>query len=845
MGFPDRQFGGYRPRALTEASAPIGEIEARPSPKSALKSQHDTPLPFSLVVGMFVLSGSAGLIDQLCFSKYLGYIVGSTAYAVSAVLAAFMAGLALGAHFGGRLSPRVARPLFAYGLLELLVAGFVALTPIAFSSLTPLYKILVGWAPNSFALISVVRWLLAMLVVIVPTMAMGATLPLLSRALGQRGARATSIDDRARQRRLGALYAANTLGGALGALGAAYFIVPALGLSNTLFLAAAISALVGASGLVLGRALRVGLVVDAPAVSGERPRLDHAPVRRELTLLTVLAFWSGALVFTAEVIFTHLLALIIGNSVYAFGLILAIFLCCLFFGATAATRAQQRFGDWALPLSLAASALALAVTLPLWDELPILFSGSGEIFTTFEARELFRGLVAFGILLLPTTLMGLTFPLLLQRIARYQTVGALVGRLTAVNTLGAVVGALVAGYLLLPHLGSESSLTGVVLCFAALAGYTSWVLATPAHVPLGLAAAAALFGLLGPRWDLARLTEGSNVYFRGAEEPDRILMMREDAHGGVTTVTETNGVRTLYTNGKFQGNTGWEMNAQRYFAHYPCLFIDNFDHALVIGLGTGTTTGTLTRYPWQRIDVVEISPDIERAARNYFADANHHALEDPRVHLHLDDGRNYLLLDDQHYDLISMELSSIWFAGASSLYSREFYQLVRARLKPDGRFQQWVQLHHVLPVDFATILQTLRAEFEHVALFYGGGQGILTASRKPLKASLAKIAAHERDPGIHPTLPQVMLADGSVELRRLPDLLGDMLVMDADLDAFLLAVARENDRPLDSLVSTDDNLYLEYATPRGNVLPWETRERLVDRILGFRREQTLRALYEP
>jgi spermidine synthase len=222
-------------------TAPASSVDTSlPAPTSS----RATAIPFWVPVALFVVSGATGLVDQLCFSKYLTYIVGSTAHAVSAVLAAFMAGLALGAHFGGRLSLKTQRPLLAYGVLELIVAASVALTPLAFGALTPLYVSLAKAAPGSLAALSAMRWLLAMVVVIVPTAAMGATLPLLSRALGD-GAAATRAEALRRERQLGTLYAANTFGGGVGALLAAYVVLPALGLSRTLLAAAAFSALVG------------------------------------------------------------------------------------------------------------------------------------------------------------------------------------------------------------------------------------------------------------------------------------------------------------------------------------------------------------------------------------------------------------------------------------------------------------------------------------------------------------------------------------------------------------------------------------------------------------------------
>lgn len=784
------------------------------------KSVEKAP-PFGLILTLFVVSGAAGLIDQLCFSKYLSYVVGSTAYAVSAVLSAFMTGLALGAFLGGRFSRRVQRPLLVYGVLELVVAVTVALSPAAFGALAPLYAAVARLAPGSLVVLSALRWLAALLIVVVPTTAMGATLPLLSRLLPVSGldAQASAL----RERRLGALYASNTAGGALGALLAAYLILPELGMSATVLLSAFGSACVGGLAIWYGRSTPASIPPSEPGISGVR---DAKGIVKDAFTSYVVAATSGALVFAAEVIFTHLLALIIGNSAYAFGLILAAFLTCLFLGAWGAARVHKRFGEAALPFGLLVSGLALALSLPLWDELPLVFDGTGQSFSSFAAREAMRGGIAFSMLLVPTAFMGLTFPLLLQRVAGSDDLGFWIGRLTTVNTLGAVLGSLATGYWLLPALGSERALFAVALVFAAAGVLTTRFAAGKARLlAYALAGASLLVWFVTPRWDLARLTAGTNVYFEGWTEPDEVPFVRDDVLGGVTTVTRTKDVYTLYTNGKFQGNTGWEMNAQRFFAHYPSIFVSRFDRALIIGLGTGTTLGTIAAYPWQKLELVEISPAIVEAAERYFGGVNGGALHDPRLTLHLADGRNFLLVEQRRYDMISMELSSIWFAGAASLYSQEFYHLVRQHLTEGGVFQQWVQLHHVRRKDFATIVHTLRSVFPHVALFYGGQQGILVASMRPLAASEARVLELQERPQVLAKTPGH---------RPLMSLLDDVLVAGADLDRFLEDSAREAGQPLSELVSTDGNLYLEYATPRGNVLPWSAREELVQKISEFR-----------
>ncbi|MGE3674331.1 MAG: spermidine synthase, partial [Polyangiaceae bacterium] len=634
-----------------------------------------------------------------------------------------------------------------------------------------------------------------------------------------------------KEKRLGKLYAANTLGGAIGALFAAYWILPLLGLAGTLIASALGSAAIGVLAMQQGSRLEAPQVPDE-AETGERRSVG--------LLLPVLAFASGALVFACEVIFTHLLALIIGNSAYAFGLILAVFLICLFVGASVAPRVHLRFGSAALPIGLAAAAFGMAVTLPAWDRLPMLFGGLGDHVTSFAGREAVRAGAAFLILVVPTTLMGLTFPLLLQRVAADPRVGAQVGRLTAINTLGAVAGALLTGYLLLPRFGSERALHSVVWIFGALALATLPAVARSKSKQRGATLAAALTAIalpfIFPAWNLARLTSGVNVYFEGWQQPDEVLFLREDVHGGVTTVTKKDDLFTLYTNGKFQGNNGHEMQAQYSFAHFPSMFVSRWDNALVIGLGTGTTLGTLNGYPWKHIDVVEISPAIAEAASKYFGMVNDHALDDPRVKVHFDDGRNYLLVRAQKYDFIGMELSSVWFAGASSLYSKEYYELVKQHLLPHGIFQQWVQVHHMENHTFARILNSLRRVFPHVALFYAGGQGVLVASEQPLAASRARSEELSARPGV-----KRKLEAGA----QLVDLLKYLMLTGKDLDSYIDDEASRSNVPLPELISSDDNLFLEYATPRGNVLPWGHRRLLLEEMSRHQSPDASAALIAP
>lgn len=757
---------------------------------------------FPLVAALFLVSGATGLLYEVAFSKLLAYVFGATAYAVSAVLAAFMGGLALGAYVGGRYAAKIDRPLMAYGVLESLVGLMCAVSPLVLEVVTTAYVSLARSSPGSLATITIARAGLTALVVVIPTVAMGATLPLLSRVVaGQEGK--TSAEKIEGGRRLAVLYAINTGGGALGALASAYVILPWVGVRGTMRGAAIANVIIGAIAFFAGRG-------DAPSHVKDEAHGEGEGSHREDRLLLGLAFASGFLVFAAEVIETHLLALLIGNSAYAFGLMLAIFLVCLALGAARAPAFARAKGEAALPRGLAIAALSVAVSLLFWDQLPRFFTAAGKVIGSWGGRELCRAGAAFAILAVPTYWMGTTFPLLLAKVASRKDVARAVGRLTVANTVGTIVGSIVTGYAILPALGSQGGLRAVAIAFAiaslvaARYGGSAPEVGLQGKRDLVLSALAAVIALALPRWDLARLTSGANVYFTVGPPPDEILFVREDVHGGVTTVTKRGGVTTMYTNGKFQGDDGAEMAAQRRFAHFPSLFVRKFDRTLVIGLGTGTTLGTIAAYPWAKIDVAEISPAIVDAANRFFGPQGAKALSDGRVTLDLNDGRNVLLVSNAPYDLVTIELTSVWFAGASSLYSREFYELVKARLSSEGVLQQWVQLHHIRREELASIVRTLRSVFPHVALFVGGSQGILVASAAPLVASKARLATLDARPALAETLGG----------KKLVSLFEELSASEEDLDKL---VAETTPVPV---LSTDDNLYLEYATPKGNVMSY-------------------------
>lgn len=773
-------------------------------------------ISFGLIGTLYLFSGALGLIYEVTFSKYLGLSFGATAAASSAVLVAFMGGLALGAYITGKLERRVNRPLYLYGVVELAIGLFCLVAPLLFDLLTPLYME-VAARTKSIAVLSAARGAVAIVIVALPAVGMGSTLPLLARfvhALFKGDGH--EADDAARaNQKLAALYGINTLGGALGSLGSAYLVLPNLGLALTLRACAAVSIAIGVLSIALGRNYHAP-APDEAAAGTEPMALDSTLPVITPRAAYLLAGMSGLLVFSCEVVAVHLLALVIGTSVYAFGLMLFIFLVCLSLGTPLARWLERRLPNGALPVSLGLTGIALLLSLPIWDQLPGMFVALGPSVRSWHGRELVRGLAAFTALCVPVTLMGTTFPLIL-RAARGVHVVRDIGRITSSNTIGSILGSLLAGFVVLEHLGSQRSLMLVALGYlvgSLLAergirgGLRAHAGRTPARLRPSylLAAAGLLLALLLPSWDLQRLTSGTNVYFDiGVVENGILESIHEDVHGGVTTVVRNpvTNERTLLTNGKFQGNDSREVAQNKGLGYLPTFFAERTDRALLIGMGTAVTATALAEFPYQRIDIAELAPAIIDAARTTFAEVNERVLEDPRCHVLEEDGRNVLAINDDSYDVITVEVSSIWFAGAANLYNREFYEIAKARLTPGGILQQWIAFHHTNRQIVTTILATIRESFPHVALFVDGHQGHILASMSPLQARLTRIEEFADARGIDEDQLLTYVRGAALDT--------------AAIDSFAADTATLYDLPPSSFISTDDNLALEYITPKGNV----------------------------
>jgi spermidine synthase len=470
------------------------------------------------LLAVFMLSGGAGLVLEVVLQHELARVFGVSALATATVLAAYMGGLALGAWVLGRLADRARAPVRLYALLEAGIAAYALAVPRVVGGLTHLFAWLCHGMSAASPTVGVARFGLAVLATLPPTFLMGGTLPTLSRALQL--ARPSS-----EERGVAGLYTANTAGAALGAAACSYALLPGLGLSGALTVGAGLNLLAG----VLAWTLLSSPAAPAiPAASGE-----GEPARAARWVLA-LAAWSGLATFAYEVAWTELLALVVGSTAYAFGLMLAVLLAGLALGAAWAwSQPDSQVSVTTLGLIQVLVCVFVAISLPIWAGVPVAFVKVAPWATTFAARELARALAATTLLLPPAALLGAFFPVLLREASRRGDAGSAVGGVLAVNTLGAIAGSLLTGFAVLPALGARGVLVALSLGGGAVAAAC---FAGRRRLQIAALACAGLPWVM-PRWDLQLLSSGANIYFvlpgymRGT-----LAWSAESLEGGWTTV---------------------------------------------------------------------------------------------------------------------------------------------------------------------------------------------------------------------------------------------------------------------------------------------------------------------
>lgn len=738
-----------------------------------------------LLLAIFFLSGAAGLVYEVLWTRQLALIFGVTTYAVSAVLATFMGGLALGSFLVSRRADRMANPILAYAVFELGIGLYALAIPWLLETVRPLHVALAR-LDLPFAGFALLRGLLGASILLVPTTLMGATFPVLVRHwANERGEIA---------RGTGVLYFTNTAGAIAGCVLCGFVFLERLGLSGTNLLAAT---------------LNVSLAAAAALLSRRGHRRSHGPEPAEFSrarvassaaaLLLVCAGISGFVSLTAQVLWSRALLRYLYNSTYAFTTMLATFLVGIAVGSAiyGTVLARSRRPLWWVAALLAATGLGFAVSLALFPHIGELASRwlDRGVVRSFSDSLTLMFLRSALVLLPPVVCLGALFPLVAALHAEAQrSVGHAIGRIYAVNTLGCIVGSLGCAFVAIPLLGMWGTHQMVVLLCLAAAGVVAGSAAASRSSRVAVVAVASMATVLA--WKAA-----PEDVFRRTFLPVREATLAYYEEGATDTVgvMEYFGQRTIVYE-DLRGTASTITYGGNYFlGHLPMLLHRGpARRVLHICFGVGNSLAAVAGHDeLERVDNVELSPHVVGAGPYFWT--NDRVLEHPKVRTIIDDGRNFLMTTTETYDAIVMEPPETFTAGVVNLYTVEFYREALARLAPGGLMMQWVPTANAPLEDEKRLLRAFADVFPQVSLWWqpGGGCALLVGTREPQRLDYAALREHLAEPRVRRDM-----ALG--QIRDVDHLLSHFVFGDAEFRRFVEGVEP----------TTDDRTVLDFSMPR-------------------------------
>ncbi|MCX5784677.1 MAG: fused MFS/spermidine synthase [Elusimicrobia bacterium] len=740
---------------------------------------------------LFFFSGISGLIYEVVWTRLLTIILGNTVYAVSTVLSMFMGGLALGSFCAGRFIDSRKDPLRVYALLEIGVGLSGFCVTLLLNQTGPLYVWLYHLSAANPPMLSLMQYLFAFVLLGIPATLMGATLPVLSRFIVNR----ESVVGLS----VGMLYAVNTFGAAAGCFAAGFLLIGTAGMSLTVLLAAAVNLAVGAAAWLM-RNTRIGYGGDSrPLIAPEAAHNTAAPIRH---FLVVGAFAvSGFAAMGYEVVWTRILVLYLGNSVYAFSAMLT----CFLLGMASGSLVFSRFVDRMTGLFKWFGFLQAAIGLYMLT-LIYLFGYQRGFFLIYVSpfpnnpHLFFMFLKALTLLLLPTFLMGASFPLAGRLYTTsISTIARSISVLYTWNTLACIAGSAVAGFVFVPYLGIEKTMLFLVMMNSAAGA--ALLMAEPADrrfaKTAGVAAVllAAVAGIVFVPRNVIRGIHESMLGARG-----NLIKYDETMYGTVMAVRSPAERRLMVDDLPIAGTSLGFLTSQKSLGHLPMLLHPDPRKVFVVGFGGGGTSYAVSTYEEaKKIDIAELSRTIMDDAP-LFAEVNHNVLADPRGSVIVNDGRNFLLTTKSSYSVISVDLLWPQTAGSGSLYTKEFYKLCFQRLEDNGMMVEWIHSGFV-PVSYLQmIVKTVRQVFPYAGLWWSRGfqHFLLVASKKaPLSVDYRELCRKAKAERTRADLAGVGLDD--------PAVLVSYFIADGEaLDAFARQAAH---------INTDDLPLIEYHLP--------------------------------
>lgn len=675
--------------------------------------------PRAALLFVFFLSGIGALLYQIVWLKYLGLVFGNTVYAAATLIAVFLAGLGIGAYAFSRLFRR-ASPLLVYALLEALIGTMGALSPHAFDLLDGGYIATYRMFLHSPFLLALSRVVGSSLFLLPPTILMGGTLPVLVRwwAGGrERGGRAVS-----------SLYGANTFGATVGVALAGFLLIPLLGFLTTIFAAVVLNFTLALISTFVAF-LRGDTAREEEELAEATPSdtVSSSPVPRVLVLAA--SFAMGFAAIADEVFWSRVFVLHLGSSVYAYSLMLFSFLIGIAIGSSLIYRVIARVDACrllgALELGLAAILTLQVVYLTHFSSL--LFDVASVVHPKgYSGTLVVLAVSVLSAVVVPTAIMGAAFPLAVKLHAEREKGNETrsVGSIYLANTAGSIAGSFMAGFVLIRAIGSQNGLfamAAINLLVGAVFLHRS-VGPRPATFRARRIAVASIVGTLVACAGLATTVPLDQVILSAGlfQEPrSRILYFREDVTATVTLRKLADKTLSLELNGVNVAGTSPDLvGTQKLQGHLPLLLDRDPKRILHIGFGSGGTAYSVSRYKVDDITIAEISPEVLEASDRYLRQVNHGVLHDPRVHVVINDGRNFVLASPEKFDAILSDSIHPRYAGNGSLYTEDYFELCRKRLKPGGVISMWLPTYSLTLRNYLMILRAFRDVFPNTTVWY-------------------------------------------------------------------------------------------------------------------------------
>lgn len=706
-----------------------------------------------LVLSLFFCSGATALVYEVIWSKYLAQMFGSTIYAQTVVLAVFMGGLALGNRLFGGKADRLARPIRAYGLIEFVIGVYAFFFTYIFAAADALFVTAGSAVLENTALLLMVKGALSVLLLLVPTVLMGGTLPLLAAFLQR-----SSVDPGRRSARF---YSINSLGAVFGAAIAGFYLVQNWGMVASLQITGMVNLCIAAAAMALSRNMEAQFQPVGGGTSCATTKVEPStsPALRWAGLMVAL---TGGVSMGLEVVAARSMALLFGSSLQCFAIVLISFI--LGIGLGSALISSPRFSasnhPRAVPFLLLSAALwvgLLVFNIESWvDVYRVLRSGIARSSTGYLFHQLLSCAIAMVVLGIPAAMIGAVVPLLIRRSAAAgATLGSQVGRLLTWNTVGAVGGVLITGFVIMPTAGLRNAFLVLALGLAIAALIASWTQQARRFMAVAGSICALLLVFMAVGNDSWRHVMSSGV-FRARETEVSFdamdarkkhvkILFYQDAPDATVNVEQGDGIRSpadlsLRLNGKTDASTRGDLATQLLLAHVPTLAARAVDDVFILGLGSGVTAGAMLGHPVKHLAIAENCEPIIQASK-FFEPWNRGVLTNPVARIWREDARTVLKLSPRKYDVIITQPSNPWTAGVGSVFSHEFYELAASRLKEGGVVAQWFHIYEMHDGIVHLVLRTFGSVFPHMEIWdAGSGDLILLGAKQPWESNPAAYA---------------------------------------------------------------------------------------------------------